>query len=258
MLYHFATPSHVVGFRLSGKLTEADIAEAYLTLSTALGVRDELGLVVDATQFDDVSSAEILDDLSRFDEIGGLSRFPRIAIVTEKMWLRALVASLKEAMPAVRMQVFGADEREAAIAFAAQVKEHERIGPSIKRLPSNAPHVFAYEIDGFVGAQEADELVTQLVHHFDQGLRMNVLGKVSSFEGFSPAFLLNGATISVKMAAVHRVDRYAIVGAPRWLADLVNSFDPVLAVDLRTFPASEEAAAWSWVAAPSSDSAAPA
>jgi len=53
----------------------------------------------------------------------------------------------------------------------------------------------------------------------------------------------------MKLKALHRVERYAVVGGPLWLAAWVAAVAPVLRLEVRHFPADEETEAWDWLAA---------
>ena len=54
----------------------------------------------------------------------------------------------------------------------------------------------------------------------------------------------------MKLAAMQKVERYAIVGAPGWMRKILESVNPAFAeIDIRTFPADQEADAWTWLGA---------
>ena len=61
---------------------------------------------------------------------------------------------------------------------------------------------------------------------------------------------MQGGLVSVKLAAMQKVERYAIVGAPGWMSKIIETINPAFAdIDMRTFPADLEAEAWAWVGA---------
>jgi hypothetical protein len=48
---------------------------------------------------------------------------------------------------------------------------------------------------------------------------------------------------------LHRLERYALVGGPPWLAHWIKAIDPLFRIDIRHFELDDEALAWAWLGA---------
>lgn len=63
---------------------------------------------------------------------------------------------------------------------------------------------------------------------------------------------MQGDMISMKPAALQKVERYAIVGAPTWMEHIVATVSPAFPdIDMRSFSAARESEVWEWVGAKS-------
>lgn len=65
---------------------------------------------------------------------------------------------------------------------------------------------------------------------------------------------MQAGLIPMKLAAIQKVERYAIVGGPGWLRKAVEAVNPLFEeIDMRTFAPEEEEAAWEWLGARSAE-----
>lgn len=52
----------------------------------------------------------------------------------------------------------------------------------------------------------------------------------------------------MKLAALQKVERYAIVGTLDWMCKIIDTLNPVFPdLDMRTFPVDQENNAWAWL-----------
>ncbi|MEO6823824.1 MAG: STAS/SEC14 domain-containing protein [Nitrosospira sp.] len=88
------------------------------------------------------------------------------------------------------------------------------------------------------------EFETFLAHHD----KVRMLNRMKHFGGIDPSALMQNGLVSMKLAAMRKVERYAIVGAPGWIRKIIETLNPAFPdLDMRTFPADQEDQAWAWL-----------
>jgi hypothetical protein len=77
-----------------------------------------------------------------------------------------------------------------------------------------------------------------------------MLARVKNLGGFDPDIFMHRRLFSMKITAMLKVERYAIVGAPGWMNKALQTITPIFPqLDMRTFTADKEADAWAWLEA---------
>ena len=131
MIEVLASPDHVVALKISGTLDGADYDRIIAEVEAKLARHRRLGVLVDLTQFHDVTAEAAIKDL-RYDlkVLFQLNRFPREAIVTDKQWMHAFARVASPLLPFIEIRAFGSGEAAAALAwaggFAAEGAANER------------------------------------------------------------------------------------------------------------------------------------
>ena len=115
-------PDHVVALKISGTLTADEYDRIVEAIEGRLARHERLGVLVDLLEFNALTGAAVLKDLRyALSKVSELRRFPREAMIAEKLWIRTLVAAARPIVPHVELRAFGADEREAAMAWVSEV-----------------------------------------------------------------------------------------------------------------------------------------
>ena len=127
MLEILPSPDHVVAFRVAGTLTAEDYDRVIVEVGARLAHHDRIGVLVDLVEFDDVTAEAVWKD-ARFSLslIGMLRRFPREAVVSDKRWVHVLARIADPLVPHVAVRAFPAAERDAALAWVADVPPSPR------------------------------------------------------------------------------------------------------------------------------------
>ena len=116
------SPDHVVAIKISGTLTATDYDRIVAEVSAKLARHKRLGILVDMVDLDDFTLEAGWKDLRySLSLLGELARFPREAVVSDKQWVRALARIADPLVPHVEIQVFGPGERDAALAWVADL-----------------------------------------------------------------------------------------------------------------------------------------
>lgn len=118
-------------------------------------------------------------------------------------------------------------------------------------IPTNKPDVMAFEINGVITEKELPAELEKFEAFLNERDTVRMLTRFKHFGGFEPAvFTHSMELISVKLAAVKKLERYAAVGAPEWmnkLIGLVGGLFPTM--EIRMYPLEDEAQAWEWLEA---------
>lgn len=118
---------------------------------------------------------------------------------------------------------------------------------SVTQLPTSAEHVYAFDVHGHLTAEESDVLAKLMNDAFDRHERVNMLFRLTRFEGSDATGLFDWDVLKSRFRSLSKVDRYAVVGAPDAARSMIETMDKVISVDARTFDTEDEAAAWDFV-----------
>lgn len=102
-----------------------------------------------------------------------------------------------------------------------------------------------------MSADEMPEVIDSLESFFADHEKVRLLNRMTHFAGFDPAILIQRQGLfSMKLAAIKKVERYAIVGAPNWMSKLIHAMQPVFPnMQMQTFAADREDEALQWLEA---------
>jgi hypothetical protein len=122
MFEKLMSPDQVAAVKISGTMTGADYDQMIAEVECKLARHEKIGVLLDLSEFKDFTCdaawKDIKYDVSKFHE---LKRFPREAIITDKAWMRVAAEIADPLIPHVAIRPFGPNEREAAMAWVAEV-----------------------------------------------------------------------------------------------------------------------------------------
>lgn len=245
MLEELPSSEGIIAMRVSGKLERAEIERMLDRLEEELQA-ERVNMFVEVDGYRGFELEGLADPLRR---TGGLfrklQRLDRVAIVTDRPWVRGLARLESALLPKVRYEIFRSDERERALAWVRDERTlpHD---PALRLLETDRPNVIGFELDGKVSAPELAAFADLLEKKFEEG-PLRVLGRIERFAGADLSALADRDLIAMKRAALQGVERYAVVGGPRWMARWVGAIGGLVKVDVRHFD--DEARAWEWLGA---------
>ncbi len=248
-------PENLLAIRLSGVVEEADIERMERAFAEKLATEDRFGLVVDMTDWSDITGDALAEDSKfEFGLLGKLARFPRMAIISDKQFPQAIVKYLHPLFPTVEIRTFGADERQEAMAFAATVDNLPEIsaGPThgVTMIDTGEPGLMAFEMTGVLTADDVERVIAPLQEAFSGDQRVDLFARVTGYRGFDPSMFITTDILSVKLSAIGHIRRYAIVGAPKWMKSVGSLLLSAMPMDARFFDCDDEDAAWAWLKSP--------
>lgn len=235
---------------LSGTVTADEVSAFYDRFEKTLGTVDRTGIVVDATGFDDMTGDAIRKDipleLGLLDQMG---KIPRIAVISDKEFIGALVRAVNPLVPMIDMRAFAPGDTQAAQAFASDLPPKKPKGKGIYIMDSSTPDVLAMELDGYMDDDEMEIISKEVLRRLDSGTDLKALIKIKSFRGFDPGIFTEKSFFKMKFGAMKDMTKYAIVSDEGWLKPLLGFAGSISGIEMKLFPLAEEQAAWDWVRA---------
>lgn len=252
MLKQVPAPDHVVALMLDGKLTGEDVEKYHSILEKKLQQHAQVGIYVDLTALADMSANALIEgtkaDLVLFSHLKQLNR---CAFVSDKEWPHTLVTFAQLIFPVLNLKVFPSSQSEEALTWAAAIKETPIVRkPAIRFLSTNKANVLAFEVDGLINSEEMPNVIKQLEEFFAAHDKVRLLNRMKHFGGFDPLILMQSSLITMKLSAMNKLERYAIVGAPNWMCKVAGAMNPLFTdIEMQTFSADQEGEAWAWLEA---------
>lgn len=245
--------SMTLSLDLQDQVTASDIDALDEAIRALLENDGQIHLLINLVGITDVTAGAVAEDLKvETALLPHLGRFGRMAAVTDKKWVSAMMRAAGHLMPHLEFQTFTPGAALAARAFV--LKEGPAAAPpapGIRFLEVDHPRVIAYEIDGVIRQEDVDAILgrlnTMLEEAGEGGQKISLLVRFTHFGGFAPMMLLNGQLWTAKLAAIRNLHRYAIVGGGGWMEGVARLADPVTAVEMKCFPATEEDSARDWI-----------
>jgi hypothetical protein len=99
---------------------------------------------------------------------------------------------------------------------------------------------------------DIDDVVKKLEIEFETHMSVRVFARIEHLYGIRPRALFKSSLVRLKLQALRKVERYAIVGDAGWIDRYVAVVSKLTDIELRHFRLAQESEAWTWLeAAPS-------
>ncbi len=249
MIDYLKSAADVIALRIAGRMSRDETMEIADRLERSLAERDKTHIYVEISDFqgfDWTMMGEYLPRAMRM--LGQRERFGRIAVVTDIAWVRWATRIESALLPGISYETYEMEEREQALAWV-EGRNPLPHRPALTLIETDQPDVFGFELDGRIGAEEMHALVARIDELLDQ--RPGPVRVLGNFKHFSMPALsgIDADYARMKLNALHRVERYAVVGGPLWLSAWIVAMAPLLKLEVRHFGANQEDEAWRWLGA---------
>lgn len=118
MLERLAAPDGVMAVRVTGQVSEADVAAAIGWMDEALNSHDKVHVFAETEGLTGADPSAIVHGLANGAHLlTRLRRFGRVAVVSEQRWVRAMSRLESAVLPGISYQVFDTPGRKAAFAW---------------------------------------------------------------------------------------------------------------------------------------------
>jgi len=119
--------------------------------------------------------------------------------------------------------------------------------PAIRRIDTDRDDLCALEVVGHLSRADLENAYGLLEAAYLRHDKIDLLVRITRYEGFDWAVAFNRTTIRGKTQALRHIRRYTVVGGPAWMRMMIGVFGPLTSVNTRCFDARAEAAAWEWI-----------
>ena len=251
MLQVTSAPETVVAIRVTDRLTAADVDLAITAVETALQLHDRVSMYAEIEGAFSMTLAGFYRDLRYgLSHIRDLHRFYRAAVVTDNKWLATVVRVEGLVFAQIEMKVFPSIEREAAWRWVAEapppiVPQERPI--AMREIITDRPNLVAFEIDGHLTAADVERAQEIFEPKLEMPGKIDVLGRFDNYDGFDFNVFFTPGWLSLKVNALNKIARYALVGAPVWMENLVELLQPLVPIEIKCFDARAEAEARIWL-----------
>ncbi len=252
MLKELPSADDIVAVTISGRLEKPDLERIMQRLDDAFARGDKVHIFAEVLEFGGMTAEAWMSDISHgLRYLGHLSQFGRIAIVSDRSWIRSASRIESALLPFVSYEVFTPDQRDHALAWVKGEIDTPR--PASLRI-ADEDGIVAFDINGRITRESLDALYARLTDDAHKGAPLKLLAHIHAYDGFDPAILVDPRYIQLKLELLRNVSRYAVVGGPDWMKRMIALSAPLLRMELRHFGDDEEQAAHAWLAADSDPS----
>ena len=254
MLNYLPSEDDVIACSISGRLDADELRDITQKVLAAIDRNEKTHMfceIAGLTGIDWKAWAEQLP--SGLSLLGKLERFGRIAVVSDQSWIRWATRVESALLPKVSYEVFDLSERDRALEWVKGRIEDPH-GSDLRLIPTRERNVIAFELTGRVSADRMEEVVKEVTARMDamEGA-VRMLGRFRNFRMPEPRAVFDSDYLRMKLSALRKIDRYAVVGGPTWFRNYISLVAPLLRFDVRYFEEDDEAAAWQWLKATPAD-----
>ncbi|QLC23055.1 STAS/SEC14 domain-containing protein [Parasphingopyxis sp. CP4] len=249
MLNFLPSDDTVIAVQVSGHVSHKEMNALMEKLEYAVENNDETHFYCEIADYEGFETDGFTLIMSRgWQLVGKREKLGRIAVVTDTSWLRWAARIESALLPGISYETFTMDERDQALAWAkGETELPHRAAFSI--IETNNPDVLGFELSGKISAAEMDALSEHFNEMLENDQPKRLLGRFKNYAGFSPAGIVDEDFWAMKRGMIRTLNRYAVVGAPPWMATMIEALDPLFRVEIRAFDADKEAEAWEWLEA---------
>ena len=249
MLEFLSKTPGTVSFAVTGRITAEDIECIYEKVDEALSDAAAVHLYAEIEDFSGLDLEALRTSLSHGAKLlGQLGRLGRIAVVSEHKWIRTLARFESAVLPKVTYRIFEPDQRAAALDWV-EGREDLPYGHAMRVIDTDSDDVMGFEIDGHIGRAEMDAFAHQVNAKSADHAPRGVLVRYKSYRGIDPSAVFDREYIKMKLGLMDHLERYAVVGAPDWMREMVGLARAAFDVDFQTFDLDDEDDAWEWLGA---------
>jgi hypothetical protein len=249
MLEMLPGPDHILAIRVSGTLTGEDYDRVASELSRRLKRHEHMGLYAEAQDWRGMNAAALAKDLRfAFARVGEFQRFPRAAVVTDKSWLRTVANVGDAALPRVEIRTFEPSQKERALTWVAELPDQPRM-PALRVITTTRADTYAFVWNGRISVEDAVEFEKAFRPVLERPGKIRLLGRIDRLGGIAAGAITESRLLSLKSKLLAKVERYAIVGGPRWIQRYVGFMRPWTKIEVRHFDSAAEDDAWTWLEA---------
>jgi hypothetical protein len=252
MLDILPAAQHVAAFRYEGELTGADYDRSIDTLESKLREHPRIGVYLDLSAMHGVTGNAWVKDLRyAVTRRKDLHKFGRVAVVSDRPWLRWIAQASSRTLPGVCLHTFTSREASRALEWSGQRPLSPEAGrrPGLRLIPTNRRDTYAFAWNGRVTLQDVEDVARALNDAIASQHAVRFFARIERLGTIELAALLRPSLWRLKLLGAQKVERYAVVGGPALLERYTHWVRSTFSVDMRYFESAREHEAWAWLEA---------
>lgn len=247
MLETLFTDGNRLGLKVAGHLAADELADIYAMVENSLTDFEKTHLYVEVGDYTGFDTQFVARNLRRsLAMLGKLSAFGRVAVVTDQSWLRRAAKLESALLPHIAYEVYPLAERDRALAWikGESVSPHR---PALSIIAADRDDVVGFEITGRLAASDLHRVAQAIEAALTDHDKINLLARFTHFDGIDATSLGDADYLHMKWSLLGHLDRYALVGAPHWMAALAQGLGTLVPGQIRAYAAEAEEQAWHWL-----------
>ncbi len=250
MLEILQAPNHVAAFRFANDVTAQDYDRVRAEVESRLKLSPRIAVYAELAEPVHFNAGALWTDLRyAFAKRAEWKRFARVAIVSEKAWIKAMAHAFDPFLAEIESRTFASHERAAALTWASEFRPDVPRQSALRLIATTRPDTYAFVWNGKVTRSDVEHVLGVLKAELESHISVRVLGRIEHMGGIELPALLKSTLFRVKLLGVRKIERYAVVGGPSWLPYYVRAAAQLTSVNMRHFTNDREQDAWSWLEA---------
>lgn len=204
-------------------------------------------LLIDLTAMTDFTFSAVSVELAHIPTmmkyIYGLDR---IAVISDDDWIRTAARLESALLPGVVYQVYDEDEADAALAWITEASEQPHAG-AFHEIDLGDPKIAAYELTGRIDREQSERGVAMVRARLEDPDCTRLLLVITNWHGFDLDRLLSREVLNGKLEIARKLERYAIVGGPKWVRGYAEFTGAFVKADIKGFDLEDRQKAIDWL-----------
>ncbi|WP_394730314.1 STAS/SEC14 domain-containing protein [Altererythrobacter sp. GH1-8] len=206
-------------------------------------------LLIDVTAVTDFSFSAVAVELAHMPSlIKWVYGLDRIAIISDNAWVRTGSRLESALLPRVTYEVYDENEADAARAWIMEESAGPHTG-AIRELDLGKPGIVAIELAGRLDREESERGIALVRQRMEETGAARMMLVIRDWHGFDLDRLMSREVLSGKLEIARNLDRYAIVGGPKWIRSYAEFTGAFVKAQIKAFALDEQDKALAWLEA---------
>ncbi|TWJ08748.1 STAS/SEC14 domain-containing protein [Altererythrobacter ishigakiensis] len=204
-------------------------------------------LLIDVTAVTDFTLSAVAVELAHMPSlIKWIYGLDRIAVISDNDWVRTGARLESALLPGVVYEVYDDDEAEAAKAWVLEESTGPHAG-AIEELELGKPGLVGFVLSGRLDREESERGVALVRKRMEDAACDRLLLVIRNWHGFDLDRLLSREVLSGKLEIARKLERYAIVGGPKWVRRYAEFTSAFVNAEIKSFELEDQDKAITWL-----------
>lgn len=204
-------------------------------------------LLIDVTSVSDFTFSAVAIEMAHVPTlVKFIYSLGRIAVISDDAWVRTGARLESALLPGVAYAVYDDDEADAARAWVLGESEGAHTG-AVSEIDVGKPGILAFELSGRLDREESERAIALVRKRLDETGSSRFMLVIRNWHGFDLDRLASREVFSGKLEVARKLERYAIVGAPKWVGKYAELTGLFVDGDIKAFDLDRQDEALAWL-----------